>query len=183
VCGYEGTEDSVNLVFYRLGIAGSRYVGKLHQERRFHFRKPRQHEPSQAPEFAGSRVPSAALVLDNPVESKQVHCRRVWVYFDLKASFLQGLHRGAVPETSIFQKATEGNDVRREWPAKVGRIASGVVSPEVSIQLAFRRPDARLVSDNQGSIHSGHRVATPGLGMNPVDYLACTHQARDTPEV
>src|SRR5690349_24020805 len=158
----ESTKDGIDLIFDRLDKAGDRYSWEPQGERRLHVRQTGKHEASQAAEFAGSDGANAALVLHDPVEMEEVDGGGVRMHFNLEAPALTRVHGCAVTEAGGFQEATEGNDIRGERPAQIGSVAPGVEAAEVSIQLAFHRPDAGLVPNDQGSVDGHHRASGSG---------------------
>jgi hypothetical protein len=103
----------------------------------------------------------------------------MWVYFNLKAPILPSLHRCTMAEADFFQQPAEGNDVHSERPSQICRVASGMETAEIPIQLAFGWPDAGVVANDQWRIDSYYRAAVPGFGMNPFDNLVLTVEARD----
>jgi len=111
--------------------------------------------------------PRPTLVLYDSVEPEQIDGRRVRVHFNLKATFLAWCYGCPVAEAQCFQPSTEGDDVPREWTAKITGVATGVKAPEVAIQLALGRSNASLVTNDQGSVNGRDRTTTSGLGLNP----------------
>jgi hypothetical protein len=58
-------------------------------------------------------------------------------------------------------------------------VTTGVESAKVGVQLAFRRPNAGLVSNDQGSIDGGDSTSVRGLSLNPAQDLVHAFQACD----
>jgi hypothetical protein len=127
----------------------------------------------------GALLPRAALVFHDPVESEQAHCRCVRVYLDLETSFLARCHGYSVAETQCFQVPAEGDHLLGERAPKVRGVTTGVESAKVGVQLAFRRPNAGLVSNDQGSIDGGDSTSVRGLSLNPAQDLVHAFQACD----
>jgi hypothetical protein len=51
---------------------------------------------------------------------------------------------------------------------------------KIAIQLTFRRANAGVIPDDQGSIHCHDRVATTSLGLNPMQDFIQMIKATDT---
>jgi hypothetical protein len=105
------------------------------------------------------------------------------VYFNLEAPGLSCQHGSAVPEASVFQQPAKRNDIFREWPSEVGRVASRMETAEVPVQFVLSQPDASLVSNNQRRIDGHHCAAVSRLRTNPVYNLVDILQSLDTPQV
>ncbi len=97
--------------------------------------------------------PRTALVFYDSIQSEQVYRRGVRVYFNLEPSLLARRDSGAVYEPQRFQALAERGYVAGERAAKICSMAAGVESAEVAIQFAFRGPDARLIRNDQRSVH------------------------------
>jgi hypothetical protein len=136
----------------------------------------RHGEAPKTLKLSGPLFPRAALVFNDSVESEQADGRRVWVHLDLEPAFLSRCHGCPVAEANRFQAAAEGNHVLSERATKVSGVTTGVEAAKVAVQLAFRGPNAGLVSDDQWSIHGGHCTSVSGFSLNPLQNLVHTLQ-------
>jgi hypothetical protein len=128
-------------------------------------------------------LPRAAFVLYDPIKSEQVDGRRVRVNFDLEAAFLAGRYGRSVTKTQHFEPPAERDHLFGKRTPKVSSVTTRVETAEVGVQLAFRGPNAGLISNDQGSIHGNHRTPASGFGLDPVQNLVNTFQAGDITKV
>src|SRR5437016_10105738 len=86
-------------------------------------------------------------------------------------------------ETQRFQAAAEEDHLLGKRAPKVSGVTTGVEAAKVAVQFAFREPNAGLVSDDQWSIHGGHRTPVSGFSLNPVQNLVHTLQTGNITKV
>ncbi len=103
----------------------------------------------------------------------------MWVDFDLEAARLSSLVRWAVPESDRFQTAAEGDHLPGKRPPEVGRVTTGMETPEIRIQATLGGTDAGCIPDYQGCIHSGYGVPRSGFGIDPIDDVVNPLQSCD----
>jgi hypothetical protein len=111
------------------------------------------------------------------VEPEQADGRRVRVHLDLEPAFLAGCHARSMTEAECFEPAAEGDDLFGERTPKVSRVTTRVEAAKVGVQLAFRGPNAGLISNDQGSIHGNHRTPASGFSLDPVQDLVHTFES------
>jgi len=93
------------------------------------------------------------------------------VNLDLKTPGLAWRHFRSMLKAFCFEGLAECQHVWREGAAEIGRIASGVMAPELLIQLSLSQTGAGLVRNHQRCIHRYSGVFIPGLRQNPLNHL------------